>query len=326
MIFVDFPDAPATDTPGDLYEALVPGAADFYRSSSYRKLRLSVNADTSRFYRMPASSDSYGYRRGLSSSAHERYIQDALRAVGHSVDFSGSHLLYIVPTSAAKDISFSPTFMGPVQAADGAVLARTVTFGQDMTRWGPKVVIHETGHALGMPDLYSFSGGASHAFVGGWDVMGLISGHSPDHLAWHKWQLEWLTNTQVDCVTRPGTTTHTITPVENAGGTKMTVIKTGRNRAVVVEVRSRNGLNYQSCSTGVLIYTVDTATPSGSGPVRVSDSRRNTGCGGYTQNDGVYTTAPGVNTYSDDASDTTIRVISENAGTGAYTITVLKER
>ncbi|MFG2335426.1 M6 family metalloprotease domain-containing protein [Streptomyces yangpuensis] len=325
MIFVDFPDAPADDSPAALHDRLVPESTQWFRTASFGRLNLTVNADTSRFHRMPRSSDSYGYQRGLSAAAHQQYIEDAVRAVGRSVDFRGTKALYIVPTKRASAISFSPTFMGSVTATDGTTIPKTVTFGQDMHSWGAKVLNHETGHAMGLPDLYSYaSGGSGHPFAGGWDVMGLISGPSPDMTAWHKWKQHWIGDEQVDCVDGPGTSTATLTPVEKPGGKKMTVVKTGPTRAVVAETRSKQGNNAGACATGVLIYTIDTATESGSGPIRIQDARPGSGgCGGNELNDATFGFGPGaVSTFRDAESGTTIEVTGKNGDD--YTLTVRK--
>jgi M6 family metalloprotease-like protein len=324
MIFVDFPDASANDTTTSLYDQLAPGATDWFSTASYGRLNLHISADTSRFYRMPDSSDSYGYQRGLSYQSHQKYIQDALNAVGRSVDFGGTQILYIVPTRRASAISFSPTFMGSVTAADGTVIDKTVTLGQDLWYWGSKVINHETGHAMGLPDLYSFGSGDAHGYVGGWDMMGLISGPDPDRFGWHKWKQQWIDDSQVSCVAGQGTRTVTLTPLETNGGKKIAVVTTSPTRAVVAEVRSKQGVDSGACATGVLIYTVDTTINSGDGPVRVQDARPDSGgCGGHELNDATFGYgANAVTHYSDAESGTTIDVTGHSGS--KYTLTIRK--
>jgi M6 family metalloprotease-like protein len=63
------------------------------------------------------------------------------------------------------------------------------------TAFTPRVVIHETGHALGLPDLYDYDpavgpGGG----VGGLDMMDANRG---DHNCFSKWVLDWLMPTVV---------------------------------------------------------------------------------------------------------------------------------
>ena len=289
MIFVDFPDAPATETPRSLYNVLLPGAADWYATASYGRLRLSVTADTSAFYRMPGRSDSYGWDRDFSEDDHEVYINDAAEAYFDAHPSSSPRsvdLLYVVPTARAASIYFSPTYMSEVRTR--AVIAKkAVTFGQDVfTTWGFKTLNHETGHALCLPDLYPFSSDQTGLYVGGWDVMGLISGPAPDYIAWNKWRLGWIDDGQVQCVAGGGTTRHVLTPLAVSGGVKAVVVRRNSTLALVAEARTRAGLDGAACATGVLLYTVSTNVETGEGPVRVLDTRPNSrGCSEDELND-----------------------------------------
>jgi hypothetical protein len=124
------------------------------------------------------------------------------------------------------------------------------------------------------PDLYSYAGGPNiHAAVGGWDLMGLISGPAPDHLAWHKWKMGWLDDVQVVCRTTLGQTTTTLTPLGTTGGTKASVVRTGPQRVVVVENRQVSPLDVASVCfrPGVLVYVVDASVGGGNNPVTVVD-------------------------------------------------------
>ncbi|KAI1494794.1 secreted protein [Biscogniauxia mediterranea] len=299
MIFVDFSDAPATeDSPVSLRDFFLPAAADWYATSSYGALSLNVTADTARFYRMPATAASYNWDRGLTAEAHEKYIQDAVDAYGGAGP-PAADVLYVVPTANARAISFSPTYMGEVRARSGseAIAKKAVTFGYDAYEaWGSLVLNHETGHTMCLPDYYPGDGRETGLWVGGWDLMGLISGPSPDYFAWDKWRLGWLADDQVDCVAAAGqvTSTHVLTPLEVAdGGKKAVVVRRNNGTDVLVaEVRSARGLDAASCATtaGVLLYTVSTRTASGEGPVEVLDATPGSGgCAGDERNDATLT-------------------------------------
>jgi len=55
----------------------------------------------------------------------------------------------------------------------------------------PNVVIHETGHALGLPDYYDYDAGVGpDGGVGRWDMM---DASSNDHNSFSKWLLDWIT-------------------------------------------------------------------------------------------------------------------------------------
>ena len=76
---------------------------------------------------------------------------------------------------------------------------------------------------------------------------------------------------QIDCVTAPGTTEHTLTALETAGGTKAVVVRTGQNTAYAIESRRRLGDDAQACSTGPLTYSINSPLRSGQGPIRIVD-------------------------------------------------------
>lgn len=317
-IFVDFPDAPATETTGSDYANLVPGGPQWFTTSSYGRLTLDITP-VHQWFRMPQPSTAYGFQRGLTFATHRAYITDAVRAADAAVDFRGYHLLYIVPNRAAAAISFSPTFLAPAGSgvsADGREFRQAVTFGQDMWSWGFKVLNHETGHTFSLPDLYSFAGG--HPFVGGWDLMGLISGPAPDFLAWHKWKLGWLDDNQLTCLATPGSTQVTLTPLGVPGGTKAVIIRTGVTTAYVAEVRTRSGLDLAACDTGVLLYRVDSATPSGSGPITVVDAHPGTTLCQDPRNDAPFDLGPG-ETASHTAPGLQFTVLSRSAA-NTYTV------
>jgi M6 family metalloprotease-like protein len=273
MLFVDFPDAPAQGSTTAARDLFLPEAQNWFQTASYGKFTLSVTTDP-RWFRMPHASTSYPYDRGLSAEDHERYIGDAVGAADSQVNFAGYDLYYFVANREATAISFSPAFVfgpGSTIHADGATIGFGATFGLDAWDWGFKVLNHETGHDFGLPDLYAFQGSDDHRYVGGWDLMGLISGHSPDYLAWEKGQFGWLTAAQIGCFNLPAETDVDLSPVETPGGVKAVMLRTADQRVTVAEYRTDRGVDDSACSTGVLVYTIDNAVASGNGPILVKD-------------------------------------------------------
>ncbi|MET7621740.1 hypothetical protein [Streptomyces sp. NPDC005408] len=152
--------------------------------------------------------------------------------------------------------------------------SRRGSFGQDMWHWGKKLVAHETGHTFGLPDLYAFASETdAHRFVGGWDVMGLVGGAGPQYFAWQSWKLGWTQDSQVVCRASAGSDTVYLTAVEYGSGTKMAVIRTSPTTAYVVESRRGVQADTAVCSTGALIYRIDTSVRTGEGPIRVMDAK-----------------------------------------------------
>ncbi|KAH7006517.1 hypothetical protein EDB82DRAFT_117621 [Fusarium venenatum] len=279
MIFVDFSDAEATeDSPQENYDFLVPDANKWFQESSYGQLALNITADTSKFYRMPHSAESYNWDAGLSNQQQYAYVEDALDAYmnnGENPPPAKTDILYIVTSRN------NPWFGRSLASSFGAftrdntfVSNRAITFGVDPYVWGFKALNHETGHSMCLPDLYPLDSNlAVGEYVGGWDVMGNIGGMASDFFAWDKWRLGWLQDEDVDCILEHGTTRHTLTPVATqGGGTKAIVVATNKTSALVAEARVAKGLDEKICAPGVLLYTIDTSLSTGLGPIRVLDA------------------------------------------------------
>ncbi|WP_431902721.1 M6 family metalloprotease domain-containing protein [Nonomuraea sp. bgisy101] len=303
MLFVDFPDAAAEGGTVQYADHFAP-AEKWLAAASYGRARLSITP-VHTWFRMPQDSTTYGFDRGISYEQHRLYVRQAVAAADAEVDFSAYDIVYIVPSRNAAAVRFSPTYLwDPAQSgvvADGAEVKWGVTFGQDMWRWGHKVLAHETGHIFGLPDLYSFTGPDYHRFVGGWDVMGLISGPSPQPFAWHARKLGWISDGQVACVPASGGT-YRLTPVERPGGRKLVVVRTGDTSAYAIE--SRKG---SECSGGMVIYKVDSAVATGEGPIRVMDAKPDAvppaGC--HALDDGAY--GPG-QVFTDESAKVRVEV------------------
>src|SRR5262249_54045781 len=155
------------------------------------------------------------------------------------VDFSKYQLVYVVATKNATAINYSPAFDAPrVPAdgiqADGTVIYGGATFGTDIyanARTGWRVLAHETGQTVGLPDYYDIPGFApsnyQHQFhyVGGWSIMSWVE-PGAESFAWDKYRLAWIDPPQIRCLDAAGSLTETLTPVEKPGGLKMLVAKT----------------------------------------------------------------------------------------------------
>jgi M6 family metalloprotease-like protein len=274
MLFVDFPDLHGRESTSALYRTLVPSARRWYDQVSYGRLRLRVTA-VHRWFRMPRQLREYNLI-GADWGLQREYISEAVAAANESVDFSAYELVYVVAPKGTK-IERSPAFeayAGSGIPVDGTELRFGATFFEDTkvdARYASNVLIHETGHIIGLPDLYDVPHPkfwSLFRFVGGWDMM---SWNDPgfDFLAWEKWKLGWLAPSQLACLDRPGQMTATLTPLERAGGLKAIVMQTSDSRAFVVEARRRIGQDTGLCAEGVLVYTVDASVRSGDGPVRV---------------------------------------------------------
>jgi len=126
----------------------------------------------------------------------------------------------------------------------------------------PNVVIHETGHAMGLPDYYDYDDGVGpRGGVGGLDMM---DGNQGDHNPFSKWLLDWITPTVL------GGGSHAV----SLGGTAATgdalVIMPGATaddpfyEFFLVQNRQRTHNDSRLTADGMLIWHVDARLdPSG---------------------------------------------------------------
>ena len=250
VVLVDFPNARASQAPAgwrrtDPYSEWLAPAATWLRTASYGKVRVSITpVDT--WYRMSRRDIAYGMDRSLTFDEHIAYVAEAVALADDDID-SPSTTSSTSSHQRMQPASRISRFVDPGDeriVADGVAVTHGATFGQNIWEWGPfgyRVLAHETGHLFGLPDLYAFDSGGTHRYVGGWDLMGTLSGSAPDLFAWEKWKLGWISDAQVACVVEAGTRRIRLTAVERSDGTKLVVVPTSPTAAYIIESRRAIG-------------------------------------------------------------------------------------
>ncbi len=266
-LFVDFSDAVATRTPQSVFAQISPGAPDFWRTTSYGRMRTTLDPVLT-WLRMSKPTTQYGWTE-LTAATHRAYIQEAVNlALAAGADFSSADAIVVMANPDATVLYNGPTYTAGGIVAGDRTIAVACTSGYDLRTWGYKWLNHEGGHMLGLPDLYTFTATNFYRYVGDFGMMGNITGAAPEYFAWERWLLGWLDDDQV-VRAAPGTTTVSLTPVELAGGRKMVVAPLTATSAVVAEYRRATGLDSALPSSGPLVYVVDTTASSGNGPFKI---------------------------------------------------------
>jgi M6 family metalloprotease-like protein len=275
LMFVDFSDAPGTESTAALYNALAPPFERWYAANSRGKVAIPVTP-VNKWYRMPKPASTYSFARGLTFDLHKTYITDALKAGDAEIDYT-QYDIYYIQSSNTPNISFSPTWIprpGSGVTFDGKEIRHVVTLGADTRfnspNYGAWIMMHETGHIFGLLDLYDFGTSVFpnfHRFVGGWDPMGWLQFGS-SFSSWEQWKLQWLDDTEMNCVGN-GDVEETLTSLTTGAGARGVSVPVSPTRALVAELRDKSGVDANLCDTGVLLYSVDSSIATGQGPMRV---------------------------------------------------------
>lgn len=271
MIFALFNDKEKDEDTKELYSRLVPEAQEYFKKVSYGKFQLNVDV-VHRWFPIDMKSKS-GLREG--------HFKALLDKVDSEVNFNNYDIVYVVGSYAAG-LHVSPTVIyskkEKAHIYDGKKLRHFVTFGRDSRgkNWGWQTLVHETGHILGLPDLYNYDKGRKRRdvlrFIGSWDMMGIQNAGS-HFLAWHKYKLGWLSDDNVLLVNVDNLkkSMYEISSIYDDKGYKMVVIPLNENEAYVLEMRKLEGK--ENARLGILIYKVSTKIGSTKGPIKVVAAR-----------------------------------------------------
>ncbi|SFF64478.1 M6 family metalloprotease domain-containing protein [Actinacidiphila alni] len=320
-LLIDFPDAPAPYSAAERYGEFFPAVKKWYAVSSYGRLDYR-STPVLRYIRMPRPFTAYGIGRGYGWDAHTEMMRDLLRVADHDIDFSGYDILNILVTPnagpPADEAVLSVTWTGASAATtdDGAHLDKvSLIYGHDQS--GPRVLSHENGHALGLPDLYAADDfPRTDRLAGQWDSMSLDWGLQGDLFTWHKWKLGWIDDRQIACVTGRTDATYTLRADEVRGGLKAIVVPYSRTGVFVLEARQQLGNDRDACRAGVLAYRVRTDVDSGKGPVTVVDAHPHTSACDFSSgafnslNDAPFEVGQ---SYTDPAAQLTFTVLGRTA-------------
>ena len=136
---------------------------------------------------------------------------------------------------------------------------------------------------MGLPDTYEVVdiSTAYHTHVGNFGIMGLhrpqtggLASGSQDRfkgnemLAWHRWQLGWIEDSEVFCATS-STTSIEVGPLTKNLGSRMLVMPVDSSRVLVAENRAIDGYDQNLLTGGILVYSVDERIGTGKGPIKV---------------------------------------------------------
>ncbi|WP_419551564.1 cell wall-binding repeat-containing protein [Candidatus Poriferisodalis sp.] len=305
VLFMDFSDAQAEHSTQRESRLGLQWAENYLEAVSYGRLDVEF-APLHRWLRAEQPFEAYMGPTAVSTGLVGAASEHAVEVADPEFDFTQVDLvLTVFPGS-----HFGGGNALGSATADGLTVSttRVNTFPlperrEPLDDWG-YVAAHEIAHNLGLVDLYPYGrrptrtlpddeqfrevefglmGLQSYAPVSRSSethptgepeqARGQVRGWWPEPLAWSRWQMGWLFDSQVRCIV-DGSAEVTLSPVARPGdGVAMAAVPLNAQGALVVESRRPTGYdshNQGSGDFGVLVYTVDAARISGYLPIRVA--------------------------------------------------------
>jgi hypothetical protein len=217
----------------------------------------------------------------------EPYFLEGLRIASGEISLKDFDVVYVIALQTISNLLITPgpAFFGPYQTNSGVVnlgsAAGSLRSERDQWRW----LVHETGHLLGLVDLYGWVGSYKddddrHRYFGDWDIMSQNWKNSPIELnGWFRYQLDWLTDKDVRCLNstsflKDSTITIAVSAIEMKDESpKIGIIRLDNQRALVFEYRRNLGFDVlKSSEEGILVYVVDGEKDSRTGPLQIKAS------------------------------------------------------
>ena len=216
---IDFPDKPHVNSfesiTNKLFGAGLPAEfpleslTKFYQRSSYGQL--TINGSALGWYTMAHPRDWYTDTYGTGNEANYQIIKEVAEHFDASINYSqfdnngDGRIDYFAVLWAGPDNGWANFWWGYQWELYSANLTLDgVRFFSFSWQWESNpvgspyyadVIIHETGHALGLPDYYDYDGSVGpDGGVGGMDMM---DANYCDHNCFSKFILDWLTPTVV---------------------------------------------------------------------------------------------------------------------------------
>ena len=334
VLFMDFPDAQAAHTTEEEAEQGLPYVEDYLESASYGRLDVELVphhawlrserefgsfVQTNQLSNQAVTSAAIGHAMELAAPGFDFAEFDSVMVVLASNHFGGGGFAHASFSSDAG--TWPSTLINSGHLGDqGAPRS-----------WG-SVASHELVHNLGLADLYSYSRvfADREAPEGKWWIASewgrmnmwayfLVDENDPrlahdweypdggvstayrhhlrieEMLAWSRWQLGWLSDARVVCLSEVGqgeSITVALGPVaEPDDGIAMAAVPLNAREMIVMESRRKLGYDagrlYEAADSGavttfprlvtegVLVYTVDSLRGSGQRPLRIAGDNGN---------------------------------------------------
>ena len=268
----------------DLYKKLQPEiVSSFYNqvsNGSIQKVQFEPYYSWIEFDKLESLKDAAGDEIKLVESEWRTFVSKTLETVESQIDFTNTDGVMIIldPNSSYLRLGYAMTDEFTV---DGKKISNVVMLGRAYVQVGlrsPYLVIHELGHLFGLPDLYSYidafrTNQDSTDTVAYFSVMNKAAVGGIGYFGWEKYILGWLNDPQVICH-KAGEVLGNLVPLTKTNGLKMIAVPISSSQVLVVENRTKEGIDKMIPNPGIIAYVVDSSIESGKNPIKVLNDKK----------------------------------------------------
>ena len=261
----------------DLYKKLQPEiVSSFYNqvsNGSIQKIQFEPYYSWIEFDKLESLKDAAGDEIKLVEAEWRNFVSKTLENADSQIDFSKSDGVIIIldPNSSYLRLGYGLT---DEHTVDGKKISSVVLLGRAYVQVGlrsPYLVIHELGHLFGLPDLYSFQDSTDTADY--FSIMNKAAVGGIGYFGWEKYILGWLDDPQMICH-KAGEVVGNLVPLTKKNGLKMIAVPISSSEVLVVENRTKDGIDKLIANSGIIAYVVDSSIESGKNPIKVLNDKK----------------------------------------------------
>jgi len=259
-----------------LYKKLKPEiVSSFYNqvsNGSVKNIQFEPYYSWIEFDKLESLQDAAGDEIKRVESEWRTFVSKTLETADSQIDFTKSDGVIIIldPNSSYLRIAYA---LADEHIVDGKKISNVVMLGRAFVRVGrpPYLVVHELGHLFGLPDLYSYQDSTDTADY--FSVMNMAASEGVGYFGWERYILGWLDDPQMICH-KAGEVVGNLIPLTKKNGLKMIAVPISSSEVLVVENRTKEGIDKMISSAGIIAYVVDSSIESGKNPIKVLNDKK----------------------------------------------------
>ena len=282
VVYLDFADYRwnRTESTYELTEFLINPIQDYYNAMSNNRISFEWHV-SDQVLSLSKKVTDYGLTRNYNPNAFD-IKKEIMGNLSGSINYQLYDILLFAINPDINQQYGIVSAMSKITDQSGEYYVALIGPDSRYNNDGHLMIVHEFGHMFGLPDLYtdvcanntgcqdgSIDWREQFKYTGAWSTMSFANHPNNELLAWERWLLGWVDDSEIHCVSTAGDYLIQINPTFNTDNeTTMVIVNLEPYLNLVIEMKDQNPYCLL-CTKGLLIYTVDTRLGGMQGPIKV---------------------------------------------------------